>query len=82
MIERAVLLSHGTSLDSSALVMQGMVVPEQAAVQSLDLASMEQALIRKALAQSGNQLTEAAVLLGITRHALARRLEKYQMQGV
>lgn len=81
-IERAVLLSHGASLDSSALVMQGMVVPEQAAVQSLDLASMEQALIRKALAQSGNQLTEAAVLLGITRHALARRLEKYQMQGV
>jgi DNA-binding NtrC family response regulator len=80
-IERAVLLSSGVMLDASALVMQGMAVTEPTAIQSLDLAAMEQQLIRKALTQTGNQLTEAAALLGITRHALARRLEKHQMQG-
>ncbi|WP_233080986.1 sigma-54-dependent transcriptional regulator [Rheinheimera soli] len=80
-IERAVLLSSGTMLDTSTLLMQGMAVTDQTAIQSLDLAAMEQQLIRKALTQTGNQLTEAAALLGITRHALARRLEKHQMQG-
>ncbi len=80
-IERAVLLNNSDILDSAELAMQGMMGNEQTELQTLDLAAMEQQLIRRALLQTGHQLTEAAALLGITRHALARRLEKHQMQG-
>ncbi|HEX4954082.1 MAG TPA: sigma 54-interacting transcriptional regulator [Thermoanaerobaculia bacterium] len=43
----------------------------------LDLASLEQRALREALARSSNDKTRAARLLGISRHALRRRLERY-----
>lgn len=77
-LERAVLLSQTAKLDVAQLQLPAS--PELANRQnSLDLASMEQQLIQQALAQSQQQLSQAAELLGISRHALARRLEKYQM---
>lgn len=78
-LERAVLLSQSSTLDAAQLALP---VSPVAATPSLDLASMEQQLIQQALAQSGQQLSQAAELLGISRHALARRLEKHQISGL
>lgn len=78
-IERAVLLCQTTIIEPQALAL-----PTSSSItieHSLDLATMEQRLIQQALAQSGYQLSEAANALGITRHALARRLEKYRLQA-
>lgn len=80
LLERAVLLcQHGVieqlplanSINTAA---QNSADTAQPAL--LDLAQMEKNLIQQALVQSQYQLTQAAQLLGISRHALARRLEK------
>lgn len=77
-LERAVLLSQSPLLDVGQLQLP-LTQLNSAKNCPLDLAAMEQQLIQQALTLSGQQLTQAAELLGISRHALARRLEKYQM---
>lgn len=74
-LERAILLNTEPQLDIAQLQLP---LQSQNNGPSLDLAAMEQQLIQQALQQSGYQLTQAAELLGISRHALSRRLEKYQ----
>lgn len=81
-IERAVLLATSQVIDVDLLVLQQPAIAEQTGPERLNLADMEQKLIKQALAQTGNQLSAAADLLGITRHALARRLEKYRLQAL
>ena len=80
-LERAILLSQSSTLDAAQLALPANHAATLA-VNSLDLATMEQQLIQQALAQSGQQLSQAAELLGISRHALARRLEKHQISGL
>lgn len=80
-LERAVLLSQSSTLDAAQLALPANHAATPT-LNSLDLASMEQKLIEQALAQSGQQLSQAAELLGISRHALARRLEKHQISGL
>lgn len=46
---------------------------------SLRLAEAERALCEHALHKGGN-IVEAATLLGITRHALKRRIVKHQIE--
>lgn len=46
---------------------------------SLNLAAAEQKLCEEALHSAGS-IVEAAALLGITRHALKRRIVKYAIQ--
>jgi DNA-binding NtrC family response regulator len=46
----------------------------------LNLEAVEMALIRQALAQAGGNKSRAADLLGLTRHTLLYRLEKYQIE--
>lgn len=82
LLERAVLLTHDGVI--TQLPLGGRQPPEHSetltGVQTevnLDLAAMEKRLIQQALQQSDYQLTPAAQLLGISRHALARRLEKF-----
>ncbi len=81
-IERDVLLATSQVIDVDLLVLQQPAIAEQTGPERLNLADMEQKLIKQALAQTGNQLSAAADLLGITRHALARRLEKYRLQAL
>lgn len=78
-LERAVLLCQGDTIEPRQLMLPDSAI--NASSDSLNLAEMEQRLIQQALTSSGQQLTEAARLLGISRHALARRLEKYPVQG-
>ncbi|MEE2024402.1 sigma-54-dependent transcriptional regulator [Alkalimonas mucilaginosa] len=78
-LERAVLLCQAETIQPQHLLLQNNQT--SAPADSLNLAETEQRLIQQALASSGQQLTEAARLLGISRHALARRLEKYPELG-
>jgi transcriptional regulator with GAF, ATPase, and Fis domain len=50
-----------------------------AAAESVDLGTMERALIERALAQSGGNKSQAARLLGLTRSQLYSRLERYSL---
>lgn len=81
-MERAVLLASSPVIDVDLLALQPPASTGQSATSSFNLADMEQQLIKQALQQTGNQLSAAADLLGITRHALARRLEKYRLQAL
>jgi DNA-binding NtrC family response regulator len=50
--------------------------------EGLSLEELEVALIRQALARAGGNKTRAAELLGLTRHTLLYRLEKYKIGEV
>lgn len=89
-IERAVLMTNGTVIDEFALASPRSVavsavsqVPASAAssaapqesVPTIDQA--EEAMIRGALDRCGGNIQKAAEVLGLSRGALYRRLEKY-----
>ena len=84
LLERAVLLCQHDQIDDVGLPSQALLKQQPAAVHSdapleLNLQQMEHRLIMQALQQSEQQLGRAAELLGLSRHALARRLEKMQI---
>lgn len=74
-VERAVLLAKG-----SALCAQDFVLNESARrtaqTQTLNLERLEQEAIERAMQITGGNVTRAAELLGITRFALYRKLNK------
>ena len=74
-VERAVLLAKG-----SALCAQDFVLNETsrrtAQTQTLNLERLEQEAIERAMQIAGGNVTRAAELLGITRFALYRKLNK------
>jgi DNA-binding NtrC family response regulator len=81
-IERAVLMARGESIDVSDLALhpQRSTGSGQSGSQSLDdmsLETVEAILIRKALARTGGNVSQAADALGLSRGALYRRIEKY-----
>ena len=69
-IERLVIDPEAPVLNNSTVVKQ----PEQ---ESLNLEELERRAIRKALEQSNGNMSIAAELLGITRYALYRRIDKH-----
>ncbi len=84
MIERALILSDGGRL--SIKNFSGLIAPEGISNVSgvigedvFDLDLIEKIVIMKALERTGYKKTEAAQLLNITRQALDRRLEKYNI---
>jgi DNA-binding NtrC family response regulator len=95
LLERAVLLCQHDQIDDVGLPKRDVTqhnllghapatladVPAlpPATDEELNLQRMEQRLIMQALQQSQQQLGRAAELLGLSRHALARRLEKLQI---
>ncbi len=83
-IERAVLLSKGDTIGHEDLVLGRAteldgdihyVLP----LDGVDLHEVENDLIRQALARTGNNQTQAAKLLNLSRDALRYRLEKLGM---
>lgn len=76
-IERTLLVTQSQSLGAADFRSQytGPAPTRQASASSLE--SKEQQAIELALAQSGGNLTRTAGLLGISRQALYRRMEKY-----
>lgn len=75
-MERALLMTRSERIQAADLGLHG----QRAGTQSLDelsLESVEAILIRKALARTGGNVSQAAEALGLSRGALYRRMEKY-----
>jgi DNA-binding NtrC family response regulator len=76
-IERALILSDGEVLDASSFsLMKETGVKEN---RSLNLESNEKNMVKLAIEQSGGNISHAAGTLGITRAALYRRIEKFDL---
>ena len=79
-MERAVLLARGEEIHGEELGLGPAVAGPRAngpADSTLNLESNERELIRRALESSGNNVVEAARLLGLSRSGMYRRLQKY-----
>lgn len=83
-IERAALMAQGSVIDQVDIGPQHGAIPEPAvdpaALSSMTLDEAEQAMIRNALDRCDNNIQKAADMLGLSRPALYRRLEKYGIQ--
>lgn len=79
-IERAVILCRSNNLDvQDVFSNQIKTGQKEKAPKSYDLESMEKEVIRKALKQFAGNISEAAKELGLSRAALYRRIEKYDL---
>lgn len=85
LVERTVLISHKnelgidefqSQLNSSPLRNEKVKLP---GVGTMTLEQMEAEMVKQAMNFHKNRITKAAASLGITRNALYRRLEKYQI---
>jgi DNA-binding NtrC family response regulator len=63
-------------------VERGAATPFRLPSGGVNLEDVEQALIRQALARAHGNKSKAADLLGLTRHTLLYRMEKYGISGV
>ncbi|WP_300672906.1 sigma-54 dependent transcriptional regulator [Desulfoluna sp.] len=83
-VERCAILAVGERIDTPDLALVGAAGDAQARAfrlprEGLSLPALEQDLIRQALDRSGGNRSQAARLLGVPRHVLIYRLEKYGM---
>jgi DNA-binding NtrC family response regulator len=75
-LERAVLMCRGTEIQRADLGLDALRQQSQS-LEELSLESVEAILIRKALQRSQGNVSQAAEVLGLSRGALYRRMEKY-----
>jgi len=75
-LERAVLMCRGTEIERADLGLDPVRQQSQN-LEDLSLESVEAILIRKALQRSHGNISQAAEVLGLSRGALYRRMEKY-----
>ena len=75
-IERAVLMSRDGVVRAADLALRSTALGS-ARLEDLSLEEVEIHLIRKAIARSGGNMSEAAQALGLSRSALYRRLQRY-----
>jgi len=81
-IERAVLLSKSTTIGPDDLVVgsvshNGSPISIELPPEGISLQTIEEQLVRKALAQTSNNQTKAAKLLHLSRDQLRYRMERY-----
>jgi DNA-binding NtrC family response regulator len=74
-VERAVLMAHAAALTPADLRVEA--ASQAAAVQPLTLDAIEKEAIVAALARHDGNVAEAADVLGVSRSALYRRMEKF-----
>jgi DNA-binding NtrC family response regulator len=85
-IERAVLMQDGAVIDAAALNLQpaaGHVFSGADSILSsvsLRVDGAEEQLVREALQRTAGNIQRAATLLGLSRPALYRRMEKYRIE--
>jgi len=75
-LERAVLMCRGNEIQRADLGLD-MLRPQSQSLEELSLESVEAILIRKALQRFHGNVSQAAEILGLSRGALYRRMEKY-----
>jgi transcriptional regulator of acetoin/glycerol metabolism len=76
-IERAMILSDGEELSLEDLSLTA-ALPNRTS-DSMNLEANERRLVETALRDSGGNVSRAAATLGITRAALYRRMEKFDL---
>jgi DNA-binding NtrC family response regulator len=86
-IERAVLMAASARIEQFDFSLQPIeplaapaAPPSSASSAAMTLEQAEQAMVRNALDQCGGNIQKTADLLGLSRAALYRRLEKYGIQ--
>jgi DNA-binding NtrC family response regulator len=84
-LERAATLAQGTPIEEHHLPVSIRTAPLpdepiRLPLEGMNLEAVEMTLIRQALTQAGGNKSRAADLLGLTRHTLLYRLEKYQIE--
>lgn len=85
-IERAVLMHDGDTLDEAALNLRPEAThaisgaASLAASEATTVDAAEERLVRQALEQTGGNIQRAATLLGLSRPSLYRRMEKYGIE--
>ena len=86
-IERAVLMTAGDVLDASSLNLNSGTVAVGAGAMAARIGNgqvtveeSEKRLVRQALEKTGGNIQRAAALLGLSRPALYRRMEKYGIE--
>jgi DNA-binding NtrC family response regulator len=75
-VERAVLMSDGPQITRADLALE---VDAQASIDEMSIEEVEVLLIRKALARFDGNVSRAAELLGLSRSALYRRMQRYSL---
>jgi DNA-binding NtrC family response regulator len=75
LMERAVLLASSSTLEAEDLHLSTIKASNRLPMMTLEQA--EQILIEQALESSQNSAPKAAILLGLTKSSMYRRLEKY-----
>lgn len=78
-MERAVILASGYALSADDFMLKPAPVRKTKS-ENLNLEELEQSAIEKALEQADGNMNQAAGLLGISRFALYRKMEKYKQQ--
>src|SRR5512133_82690 len=76
-VERAVLLADGDTVRAADLGLRATEGEAGAQLEDLTLQEVERALIEKALARNAGNVAGAARLLGLSRSAMYRRMERY-----
>jgi DNA-binding NtrC family response regulator len=78
-VERAVVLAEDGVLDFSYLLQPVAVAAAAPSPQDFVLEEVEERTIRQALQFTRGNISQSAKMLGLTRAALYRRMEKYQL---
>jgi len=84
-VERAVLLAEGPQIKAkdlpSDLLLGGREAGPEQALSSMNLETIERTLLERALADARGNLTEAGRMLGLSRHQMRYRLDKYGIRA-
>ncbi|HEX8411514.1 MAG TPA: sigma-54 dependent transcriptional regulator [Thermoanaerobaculia bacterium] len=75
-VERAVLMSGESLINRADLALE---TPSQTSIDEMSIEDVEVLLIRKALARFDGNVSRAADLLGLSRSALYRRIQRYSL---
>jgi DNA-binding NtrC family response regulator len=78
-LERAIIMTEEEQIDEKDLSLRTVKVEHTAVPDSLELEEMELMLIRKALEKHKGNISKASSDLGLTRAALYRRMEKFNL---
>ncbi|MNY49377.1 Transcriptional regulatory protein ZraR [compost metagenome] len=79
-IERAVIMSDGMEISSSDLQLSPQKFGGNTVIQpEMGLEEMEKLMVQKAIDKHKGNISRAALELGLTRAALYRRIEKFDL---
>ncbi len=78
-VERAVLMARGSEIREADLGLKGAGPDAPRQLDDMSLEEVEAFLIKKALQRHGGSVSRAAEALGLSRSALYRRLQRYEL---